>query len=114
MLKAKEEDGDASDVIQKLEHQNFQLMNEICELTKKINDSNAKSADVLQGKDEEVSTTHLLFPLLGALTLLVYIRLWRALKYRPRPTYFISVSLRKVILRCVVVERIWVPGYQYY
>lgn len=73
MLKAKEEDGDASDVIQKLEHQNFQLMNEICELTKKINDSNAKSADVLQGKDEEVSTTHLLFPLLGALTLLVYI-----------------------------------------
>uniref|UniRef100_A0A8D8M009 Uncharacterized protein n=1 Tax=Cacopsylla melanoneura TaxID=428564 RepID=A0A8D8M009_9HEMI len=59
VFKVKEEDGggDSSDVIQKLEHQNFQLMNEICELTNKINDSNMKAADIVQSKDEEVRNT---------------------------------------------------------
>uniref|UniRef100_A0A8D9ANC6 Uncharacterized protein n=1 Tax=Cacopsylla melanoneura TaxID=428564 RepID=A0A8D9ANC6_9HEMI len=60
VFKLKEEDGgrgDSSDVIQKLEHQNFQLMNEICELTNKINDSNMKAADIVQSKDEEVRNT---------------------------------------------------------
>lgn len=48
-------------MIQKLEHQNFQLMNEICELTKKINDGNARSEDVVQSKEAEVRKTYSVF-----------------------------------------------------